>query len=178
MNTTGEMRITLDLNNDIPSDGVIELKFPPTLQWTRDISTNHLLPIEDVTCSVVDDGSGGSLVSSAGCVGLASQQTVTISFTFSASASRNYLSGNITVSIIGLFSPPTTEPIDLIEISSKTVELFEMDKCQATVSNLSPKVMNVVLSPTLSPLYINTFTGLTITFTLEDTIEKTDSFLL
>ena len=100
--------LTLGINNNIPSDGMITVRFPPALQWVNDISTNHLLPIESVTCSVQDDGASGALLTGVSCVGELSTQTVTISFQFSSSAPYLYLDSTIILAISGLFSPPTT----------------------------------------------------------------------
>jgi ethanolamine utilization microcompartment shell protein EutS len=45
VNTTGDMEVYVGINNQIPKNGWLEVKFPPTLQWQHDISTNHQLPI-------------------------------------------------------------------------------------------------------------------------------------
>lgn len=47
------MIITLSLKNSIPKNGWVNVRFPASLQWMRDISTNHQIPIEGVlTCQL------------------------------------------------------------------------------------------------------------------------------
>lgn len=47
------MIITLGLKNSIPKNGWVNVRFPASLQWMRDISTNHQIPIEGVlTCQL------------------------------------------------------------------------------------------------------------------------------
>lgn len=90
--------------NQIPSTGHIQIKFPTALQWVRDISTNHLIPINGtLNCFSLTANVQSSLV----CSGLSSTQIVTVTGIFSTAVISSF-----GFSIDGIFSPPTTENID------------------------------------------------------------------
>ena len=85
------------------------------------------------------------------------------------------------VKIIGinnLQSPPTTEAIDEIDITSISSSNHKIDICTSKITGLTPKSIEMSLTPTASPFYVNQGTGLKISFTLADPIQKTDFFRL
>lgn len=45
VNTTSSMLVTITTANPIPQAGLIIVQFPSTLRWTRELNSNHTLPI-------------------------------------------------------------------------------------------------------------------------------------
>ena len=82
VNRTSTMQFSLTLRNEIPIGGYIFIKFPTALIWARDISINHLIPInQTLTCSGTTSNVNNAGIS---CQGLYSTQIVTISGAFTA----------------------------------------------------------------------------------------------
>ena len=55
VNTTGDMIINITLLNALPKNGSIVVKFAPSLQWSRDLSTNHPIPITGtLSCTLLN----------------------------------------------------------------------------------------------------------------------------
>ena len=99
----------------MPKGGAFEVKFPPGLNWANDISPTHQLPIAGVlVCSLIDETSSFTYIESIGCMGDQATQTVTVTPNFLSTAVETEIVGRIKFSISGLFSPPTTEPADII----------------------------------------------------------------
>ena len=97
------MVFTIQANNQIlASGGGLEIKFPSSLDWQRDISTNHQLPIGGtLTCNNLTS----NVLSTLSCSGLTSTQVVTVSNVFASDIGSG---DTISFDIDGLFSPPTT----------------------------------------------------------------------
>lgn len=65
VNTTGAMVVSLTPKNKILGNNSIVITFPPSLQWSQDISTSHSLPIGSALTCVNVSGA----VTSASCSG-------------------------------------------------------------------------------------------------------------
>ncbi len=76
------MIITFITKNSIPINGLITLTFPSKLQWQRDISTNHLIPINGhLLCYKISNNINNNTIS---CDGLYVNKNIVISNVFSA----------------------------------------------------------------------------------------------
>ncbi len=115
VNTTSDMILTLGINNYFSVGGHIDLIFPASLQWSRDISTNHLFPING---TLACEGISSNVNSVVTCTGLRTTRTVTFT---------NLIGSNITAGSVisfrlkNIFSPPTTEttnPIDALLVKT------------------------------------------------------------
>lgn len=80
--------------------------------------------------------------------------------------------------INGLFSPPNTSPSDTLLITSYSSNHDPIDTCVASITGIVPQVLSLSLTANLSPLIVSSSTTLVFTFTLTDTIIKSDYFLL
>lgn len=140
------------------------------MQWALDISTSHTLPIASSSCSIV---SGQVLAGS--CTGLTA--TATVSFTIT-SLNSSSLTLPFSYQINGLFSPPNTSPSDTLLITSYSSSYDAIDTCVASITGLVPQVLSLSLTANTSPLIVSTSTTLVFTFTLTDTIIKSDYFVL
>ena len=171
VNTTGAMVVSLTPKNKILGNNSIVITFPPSLQWSQDISTSHSLPIgSTLTCLNVLGA-----VTSASCSGEASSAIVT--YRISAINGSSLISA-FSYSISSLFSPPTTSPPDTLDIRSVSSTGDYIDTCTTTISGLTAQSLSVALATSSSPLYINSLTSLIFNFTLADTISKSDYFQL
>jgi hypothetical protein len=57
VNTTGVMVVSITPKNKILVNGSIIITFPPSLQWSQDISTSHPLAIgSTLTCASLSGG--------------------------------------------------------------------------------------------------------------------------
>ena len=77
-----------------------------------------------------------------------------------------------------IFSPPTTEPIDEITVttysaSPTSASNYKIDTLVATISDLTPHSLALAMSSSVSPV-INSAVGLVFSWTLPDTITKND----
>lgn len=162
------MVVTLNPTNYIQLNGYIQIQFASNLQWSQDISTSHTLPLSTATCTVLS-----GQVSSATCTGTTA--TATVDFTINAMNSSK-LTQAFSFQINGLFAPPTTTPPDTISITSYSPLGDQIDTCTTLITGLQPQILTLSLSPNVSPLYVNSASSLTFTFTLTDTISKTDYF--
>ncbi len=168
-NTTGDMIIKITPKTPIPTNGSLIIDFPVTLQWSEDVSLTHPLEIDKVTnCSILS-----TEVSGLTCVGLKSRQEITIKF-FSGNLTQ--ITKEFTVTVKGLFSPPTVNAPDTLKLSSYTIESFGLDSCSVRVTNLQPQTLNVLIEASLSPLLIDSWTTLSFNFSNTDTIARDDYF--
>ena len=107
VNQTNDLVITLVPAHQIPQNGVIQVQFPSSIRWTRDLSSTHSIPINGpLNCYGLTSNINNGTLS---CSGLFGNQIVTISNPFSQIIPPNQ---NVSFAIKGLFAPPTTEPID------------------------------------------------------------------
>lgn len=90
--------------------------------------------------------------------------------------SGSAVSSGFSYSIGSLFSPPTTSPPDTLEIRSVSSTGDTIDTCTASITGLTPQSLTLGLSSSMSPLYVNSPTSLIFSFTLTDTIVKSDFF--
>lgn len=90
----------------------------------------------------------------------------------------NQTNSSLSFSIGPLFSPPTTSPPDTLTLTSYSSTGYQIDTCTTRISGLSPQSMSLSLSSSSSPLYVNSGTSLVLTFTLADTISRSDYFQL
>lgn len=105
------MIVTLKLMNAIPKNGWVNVRFPASLQWVRDISTNHQLPIDGtLVCQIQPLSAGLTYLSQMNCLGSSSTQIVQVTPIYvNSSSNTQILKSNIlSFSINNLFSPPTT----------------------------------------------------------------------
>jgi hypothetical protein len=103
VNQTNDMIVTFTTGNTIPQNGAIQVTFPNSLTWIRDLSASHTIPINGtLSCYGITNNINNSTIS---CQGLFATQTVTISSPFSSIVSSNQ---NVSFAIKGLFAPPTT----------------------------------------------------------------------
>jgi hypothetical protein len=102
VNSTGSLVVTFASKNTIKSGSSIVIEFPATLQWVRDISASHPLPLNTATTCL---GLTSNIRASISCLGSLIDRSITLS-------NINALDINInqTVSFkVGLlFSPPST----------------------------------------------------------------------
>ena len=80
-------------------------------------------------------------------------------------------------SINNIFSPPTTESVDSITVTTYATEDTSqpIDENSALVEGLTPKTMDFSMSST-SSFNVNQEVGIVFTFTLADTVTKDDTF--
>jgi hypothetical protein len=168
VNTTGAMVLYLKPQNDISNNGYVAVQFPSNLQWAQDVSTSHSLPIASSTCTILS-----GQVQTGSCAGLTA--TATVDFTIT-SLNATTLTLPFSFQINGLFSPPTTSPPDTMKITSYSSSNAQIDTCTASITGLQPQQLSVALVANLNPLIVNSATSLTFTFTLTDTLTKTDYF--
>lgn len=93
-----------------------------------------------------------------------------------SSLSSSTLTLPFSYQINGLFSPPTTSPPDTLIITSYDKNNYKIDTCTTVVTGLTPQQLSLSLTTSTSPLIVNSLTSLTFTFTLTDTLTKTDYF--
>ena len=87
----------------VPQNGAIQVTFPITLTWSRDLSASHTIPINgSLNCYGVTTNINNGTIS---CQGLFATQTVTVATPFSQPLSS---AATVTFAIRGLFAPPTT----------------------------------------------------------------------
>lgn len=109
------------------------------------------------------------------CTGLTA--TATVSFTIT-SLNSSSLTLPFSYQINGLFSPPNTSPSDTLLITSYSSDYDAIDTCVASITGLVPQVLSLSLTANTSPLIVSSSTTLVFTFTLTDTIIKTDYFVI
>lgn len=107
------------------------------------------------------------------CVGSNATATVTITDVFNVSLTSGT---QIIFSINNLFSPPTTEQLDEIRISTN-IGGYQIDAGRGFIAGLTARTMPLaVTSPT--NLTVNTPVGLTFTFTLNDSVSRTSYVII
>lgn len=106
-------------------------------------------------------------------MGVKSRQEITIKF---VSINSTQITKDFTVSVKGLFSPPTVDAPDALKLSSHTAELYGLDTCSVRITNLQPQTLNVIVEASLSPLLIDSWTTLSFNFSNSDTISRDDYF--
>ena len=171
VNTTGAMVVTVSPANKILVGGAVIVTFPPSLQWVQDISASHTLPIGSaLTCSKLS----GSVISGS-CSG--SVSTAEVTYLISA-INGSIVSSAFSYSVSSLFSPPTTSPPDTLQIRSVSASGDTIDSCSTSITGLTAQTLALSLSPSSSPLLVNSLTSLILSFSLPDTISKSDYFQL
>lgn len=87
VNQTNDMLITFSTAHSVPQNGAIQITFPISLTWTRDISPSHTIPINGtLSCYGVTNNINNATIS---CQGLFATQTITITSPFSQSLSSS-----------------------------------------------------------------------------------------
>lgn len=133
VNKTSDMIVTLQTTNQIPANGSITVLFPSTVTWARDISTTHLIPINGIlSCYGITSNINNSSIQ---CSGLYSTATVTITSISNASIPAG---STIQLGIQNLFSPPTTEPVDQLTVTTYDSLSNQIDYQSSTISGLVP----------------------------------------
>ena len=103
VNQTSDMLISFTTGHAVPQNGAIQVTFPITLTWSRDLSASHTIPINgSLNCYGVTTNINNGTIS---CQGLFATQTVTVATPFSQPLSS---AATVTFAIRGLFAPPTT----------------------------------------------------------------------
>ena len=103
VNQTNDMIVTFTTGHSIPQNGAIQVTFPNSLTWTRDLSASHTIPINGtLACYGISSNINNSTIN---CQGLFATQTVTLTSPFSQIIAANQ---NVSFAIKGLFAPPTT----------------------------------------------------------------------
>ena len=175
VNTTSDLIITLAPSNQIPQNGGVKVLFPATLTWARDISPTHTFPLNGaLACYGL---TANVLNSSITCSGLFATQTITISSPFSQVVQAG---DSVSFGIKGLFSPPTTEPVDQLTVTTLDSSGNSIDSQVGSISGLIPQDLSgYVMSSSLSgPMYVNSLGGLSFSFSLPDTLSFADSFVV
>lgn len=170
VNTTSQLQVALSPANAISDGGYIKIIFPSSLQWSQDVSTNHALPLSSVSCGTLTGD-----IQSGSCSGSTASASVIFTASTIAGGQTNNSFG---FGVSGLFSPPTTSPPDTLTITSYSKTNYQIDICTATIAGLTAHQLSLTVGASNSPLYINTATSLILTFTLLDTLSKTDYFVL
>ena len=83
-----------------------------------------------------------------------------------------------TFSIDNLLSPPTTEPIDQLTISTFSVEGNGYDTCDTTVSGVVENQLSSIIVQGINGLEVDTYVGIQIRFSPVDTVSAEDSFFV
>lgn len=102
VNTTSEMILSLEIRNYFPSGGHIELTFPTSLQWSRDLSLNHPFPINGILSC---EGISSNLNTVITCLGQSATKIVAFTNLANSDIGPNTI---ITFKLKNMFSPPTT----------------------------------------------------------------------
>ena len=148
----------------------MELTFPPTLSWSRGVSTNQLFPIDGILSC---EGISANVNSVINCLGQRSTRIVA----FANMVNADIPAGTVLMfKLKNMFSPPTTEttnPSDSLQINTYDSNSNQIEYKQSFISGLKPKVFsNLQILPLSgqSSFIVNKNTGLNFTFTLEDTV--------
>jgi hypothetical protein len=175
VNQTSDMSITFVPAHFIPQSGGVKIQFPPSLAWTRDISTSHTIPLGGVlTCYGLSSNVVNASIS---CNGVLATQTVTVTSIFS----QNITAGSsVSFAIKGLFAPPTTEPVDQLTVTTLDGSSYSIDQSVGSISGLLPLLLtSYSMQTSLSGVMaVNSLGGLTYTFTLPDTLSSSDEFVI
>lgn len=107
------------------------------------------------------------------CQGLYSTQTVTIANAFTTTVPAG---STVIFGLSGLFAPPSTEPVDILTVTTNDNSLNPIDWKTSTISGLSPQtLLNFTIQPTTT-FNVNSFAaGLICYFTTTDTISSKDT---
>lgn len=178
------MIVSVVLANSIPRNGSLEVRFPVSRQWRYEISAGNLLPIGgNLSCTLLGTGGSVGFLSGVTCVGSLITGIVTVQPVYSSNSSQQEIiaTTQLSFSINGLFSPPTTESVDTLQISSLypiSGTNYGVDTCTPLITGLTTKSMPITITSTSSPLFVNILSGFRVNFTITDTIAKTDYFQL
>jgi len=172
VNRTSDMVCTLVTTNSIPQNGIITVLFPATLVWARDLSINHLIPInKTLACYGITALIDNSTIT---CQGQYSTQLVTITNAFSSTIPAG---STVIFALSGLFAPPTTEPVDTLSVTTTDNNLNPIDWQSSTISGLSPQTLSTFSIQSTTIFTVNNFAGgLVCSFSLTDTISYKDTF--
>lgn len=144
----------------------MELTFPPTLAWSRDVSTNHLFPIDGILSC---EGVSANVNKVINCLGQRSTRIVAFTNIVSTSVSSGTI---LTFKLKNMFSPPTTEttnPSDSLLIKTYDGSSNQIEFLQSSVSGLKPKTFsNLQILPLFGQanFIVNRNSGLNFTFIL------------
>jgi len=170
VNTTSNMIVNLTTKNQITSNGEIRIKFPSTLRWTREASLTNLLPLNSISCNSLSSTVNTGVI----CSGNSSAQTITLSNLTNTTIAKNTF---ISISVGGLFSPPTTESVDILTLSSMFPNGSLIDNSDCYITNLKPKSLTQFsIGVVGTKKTINTYVTLSFTLINVDTITNEDYF--
>ena len=99
-------------------------------------------------------------------------RTVTVGNIFGSANALSFV-----FSISNMFSPPSSQPTDTISIASFDSNNKGLDECAASIINLQAQSLTISLT-TNNPLIVNQQAALIFTFTLPDTIDQNDLFVI
>ena len=128
--------MTLTTVNSFPTTGTIGVQFASTRKWSQDLDSTRFMPI--TTGTMVCNNQSGNVNTALQCTGDATNALVTLSNIVSADLAA---ASTIGFSINSFNSPPTTQAVDPVTVTTYTSAGLAIDQCTAYVTGLVAKTI-------------------------------------